>query len=437
MPESQSALLHVRDRGRDDKQLERVLIVDIGSSTTDFTIVENLEPRNLPAGATLGCRQIDEHLAAQVRAALDHDSALAEALDGDGGAAFLLLACRWAKEAQFSGVSRRLMNLRESCHERFRPIVATAWTWLLDLEIPQMLTAPGGWADDFRAVLTEVAGLLGERTPHLVVLTGGGSRMPFAGRLCREVFPTATVEQDEDPAFAVVRGLVSNGRHRAAVDRFRRDVAALVQTPETAEQVRAEAVVALETMKTKVAAQMLEARGSAATMANHVKFGVYEATRALAGSLDYYLSMRLERICRRHGLHDLRVRLDLTLPDLFTDQMDHLLERVSQAERFTELSVPPSFASLPVPQDFFSSALDRVRARFAPALKPELASFALGAVVSGSGLAADHAARALIHRTLRLVEYSPAQLDEITAKAMAAITEQTEARAASLERWLA
>ena len=132
MPESQSALLHIRDRGHDEKQLERALVVDIGSSTTDFTIVEDLSPRNLPVSATPGCRQIDEQLAALVRDALRHDAALAEALTSEGGAAFLLLACRWAKEAQFSGVARRIMDLRESCAERFRPIVASAWTWLLN-----------------------------------------------------------------------------------------------------------------------------------------------------------------------------------------------------------------------------------------------------------------------------------------------------------------
>jgi molecular chaperone DnaK (HSP70) len=130
MPESQSALLHVRDRGHDERQLERVPVVDIGSSTTDFTIVEDFSPRNLVVGAALGCRQIDEQLAGLVRAALHHDPAVMEALTAPGGMDFLLLACRWAKEAQFSGVSRRLMDLRESCEERFRM---------------QLSRSPAGW----------------------------------------------------------------------------------------------------------------------------------------------------------------------------------------------------------------------------------------------------------------------------------------------------
>jgi len=189
MPESQSALLHVRDRGRAGRQLERVLVVDIGSSTTDCTIVEDMTPSNLPVGADLGCRQIDEQLAAVVQDALSHDTALMDALSADGGWDLLLLACRWAKEAAFSGVPRRILYLQEACDDRFRPIVTKAWPWLMSHEIPQMVSAPGGWADSYRAVLDEVADRLGDAPPHLVVLTGGGSRMPIAGRVRREIFP--------------------------------------------------------------------------------------------------------------------------------------------------------------------------------------------------------------------------------------------------------
>ncbi|GIE76581.1 hypothetical protein Aph02nite_25310 [Actinoplanes philippinensis] len=439
MPESQSALLHVRDRGRDQRQLERVLIVDIGSSTTDFTIVEDLSPRNLPVGAALGCRQIDEQLAELVRAALPHDTALAEALACDGGPDFLLLACRWAKEAQFSGIPRRIMDLRESCEERFRPIVASAWTWLLNLEIAQTVAAPGGWGDHFRAVLIEVADQLGE-LPHLLVLTGGGSRMPLADRLCREVFSTSIVEHDDEPAFAVARGLVSNGQHRAGVRRFRREVTELIEDPATRELVRAEAVQALSTLKDKVAGQMLEAHSSAAALTSHIKFGMYEATRALADALAYYLSMRVERICRRHGIPADRVRLDLILPDLFSDRLDLIVDRVDRAERLTEHSAPGLLTPFGVPQDAmsqaFSSAMERARSRFAPSLDPQLASLAIGALTSSSGLAADRLARRWIQRLVRLGEYTPDELDRITATVMAAVIEQTEDRARDLERWL-
>ncbi|WP_430784120.1 Hsp70 family protein [Actinoplanes sp. G11-F43] len=437
VPESQSALLHVRDRRRDERRLDRVLVVDIGSSTTDFTIVEDLVPRNLPVGATLGCRQIDERLAGLVRTALCDDAALTAALAGDGGPDFLLLACRWAKEAQFTGMVRRIMDLRESCHERFRPIVATAWTWLLDLEIAQLVTAPGGWGEDFRAVLTEAADMLGDRLPDLVVLTGGGSRMPFIDRWCRAVFPAAEIEHDDDPAFTVARGLVSNGQHRAAVTRFRRDVDDLVRGPEVAEVVRTEAVAALETMKRKITDQVAESRGSAATLANHIKFGMFETKCALADAIAYHLSMRVERICRRHGVPAGRVRLDLTLPDLFTDRLDHILACVGGAQRFTEHSLPVTIGIDVVREAAESRLRAEMEERWGRYV-PGLAASVAGAVSSaGSGLVTERAAELWIRRLLKVGRYSPDELERITADVLTAIADQTGAAARELERWLA
>jgi hypothetical protein len=58
------------------------------------------------------------------------------------------------------------------------------------------------------------------------------------------------------------------------------------------------------------------------------------STAALAERLSSYLSVRVQEICREYGVPDDRVRLDLALPDLFTDRLDRILERVDKAERF-------------------------------------------------------------------------------------------------------
>jgi hypothetical protein len=139
--------------------------------------------------------------------------------------------------------------------------------------------------------------------------------------------------------------------------------------------------------------------------------------------------MRVERICRRYGVPYRRKPLKLTLlPSVFTDQLGRILERAGKAERFTQHSMPVAA------HDLLSLALDRVRGKFAPAV--EIAS-AIGAVASSSGLVADLAARKWIQRMLRLGEYSPEELDKITAEVMATITEQTNDGARELERWLA
>ncbi|MEU8816763.1 hypothetical protein [Actinoplanes sp. NPDC048796] len=439
MPESQSALLHVRDRCQDDRRLERVLIVDVGSSTTDFTVVEDLSPRNLPVGAALGCRRIDQELAGRVRAALRHDTALMAALDAEGGPEFLLLACRWAKEAQFSGRSRRIMDLREACEERFRPIVAAAWTWLLNLEIAPMVAAPGGWGEKFRTALAEAANLLGDRPPRLVVLTGGGSRMPIAGRLCREVFPASELEHDDDPSFAVARGLVSNGQQQAVVRRFRRDVSGLMRAPATEATVRAEAVLALDDMKARVTAQATEAHGSAADLTRRIKIGMFEAACALSESLEFHLAMRVRKICRNYGIPGDDVRLGLAPLNVFEEQLDRILHLLGQFQRLTEHTSRVGFAGIPqdVARHALSSGLEQARKKFASPLIPGMAQQAINAAVSHSGLGADFAARARILYILRGAEYSPEQLDQIVAQVLAAITAQVDTRAGELERWLA
>jgi hypothetical protein len=432
MPESQSALLHVRDRGPDEKHLDRVLVVDIGSSTTDFTIVEDLTPKNLPVNTALGCRQIDEQLADLVRTEWCDQPELMEVLSAEGGQEFLLLACRWIKEAQFSGRPRRLMDLRESCDKRLGPVVDAA-VWLDGFEIPQMVGGPGGWGENFRAILTEIADLLGDRRPpHLVILTGGGSRMPLTGRLCREVFPTAAVERDQDPAFAVACGLVSNGQHWANVARFRRDMTELAQAPQTKERVRTEAEAALDTMKERVAVQVLEARRTAANLAKHIRLGVFEATLALNDSLDYYLSMRVKKICRCYGIPYQHESLKLTPPNLFEHQLNRILERANKIER---LANPEHTIPMTV-QNFLGSLVNPVTRKLRLAAAPQIAS-AIGVVASSSGLGVDRAARAALQRMLHLGEYTPEQLDQVTSEVMETITKQTNELAHQLERWLA
>ncbi|MFD9070011.1 hypothetical protein, partial [Streptomyces lasiicapitis] len=148
--ESQSALVHVRDRraergGADG--LDRVLVVDVGSSTTDFTVVEDLVPRNLPVGAELGCREIDAALARIVRKDFENSTEFTEALGRDGGPDMLTLVCRRAKEAQFTGTDLRLQELRSGCAPELVSLVALSVERLRQIDIRErVVRAPGGWA---------------------------------------------------------------------------------------------------------------------------------------------------------------------------------------------------------------------------------------------------------------------------------------------------
>ena len=182
MPESHSALVHVRDRrAAGHPWYDRVLVIDIGSSTTDCTLVEDMTPHNIGLGADLGCRLIDRELAAMVRSGLKSPG-FAAALGHSRGPSMLLLACRRVKEAKFSGTEPALLAFGTVQDERLDPIVDGAFGWLDGVGIMDVVTAPGGWAERFRALLGQVRDEVGAaRAPELVVLSGGGSRMPFYG----------------------------------------------------------------------------------------------------------------------------------------------------------------------------------------------------------------------------------------------------------------
>lgn len=333
MPESHSALVHVRDRHTDGQPWQdRVLVIDIGSSTTDCTLVQDMTPRNIDLGADLGCRQIDRELAAMVRSNLKTPG-FAEALALDGGPALLLLACRRVKEAKFSGTSPGLLAFGTAQDERFDPIVDGAFGWLDGVEITDVVQAPGGFAERFRTLLEQVRTEIGDQLPGLVVLSGGGSRMPFVRDVAAEVFPGATVEDDPEPAYSVARGLAGAGRHRVNIDRFRSEVAEIARDPAVGTTVRSAIDGLLTEVMTKLAAMAADdpeaarewAAGFSAQDTGHSGVDVEGHVTELARALSTALSPRAVRTCAAYGLDDHALTFQVTLPLLVTHNVQNLV----------------------------------------------------------------------------------------------------------------
>ena len=102
--ESRAAFIYARDSGGITPEQLRtsVLVIDIGSSTTDLTHVSGTEARDLPVGAALGASLIDNALM---------EMALAASADADGCRAAFRFAppsrarcrqvCRRVKEKYF------------------------------------------------------------------------------------------------------------------------------------------------------------------------------------------------------------------------------------------------------------------------------------------------------------------------------------------------
>ncbi|MFD0412623.1 Hsp70 family protein [Streptomyces sp. NPDC127108] len=445
--ESQSALVHVRDRRAErpgDGGLDRVLVVDVGSSTTDFTVVEDLVPRNLPVGAELGCREIDTAVARIVRADFeDTDSADAakftEALARDGGAHMLTLVCRRAKEAQFTGKDLRLQELRSGCAPEFLPLVSLTVERLQSVDIPErVVRAPGGWADRFADMLTEVRGLLGATAPELVVLTGGGSRMPVVRELCATAFPEAGVENAAEPSLSVTRGLASIGRHSVNVTRFRRDIKALRDRPEFQEAIRVGLVEAFDQAKDSLLSRLL----ARADSLNTDDEGDLDALiRELTG-LDTVLAelrARLEAaliplvlgICRSYGIRDDQFTLDITLPEIIGTAISRRIRALWRVLRNSQGALRVATRA---PQLGLMRLRRAMRAGATPA---QMAALVAGmAVIVALPKGAELGARQLIKTTLSNAALDPTEVERLVTDVAERISTQMDDRAREVERFL-
>jgi hypothetical protein len=316
LPESQAALIHVRGpvlenharpeaKNTNTRQTQRILVIDIGSSTTDFTFIEDLKPRNLPLGADFGCRAIDLKMAGLVREAFASQPDMMAILEDDGGFEYLLLACRRAKEAQFSGSPPIILDQR--INPAFKPIVGAVWKWLTAIQVPELIAAPGGWLDQLRNLMLQAADELAGNLPEQVVLTGGGSRIPAAGQLCRMVFPTAVILHDPEPSLSVARGLALAGLHEVRVARFRSEIAGLLH---------ASAFVNLceEGLRSAVSVLLRDfvAQLRAGNAADAGEFTV--SLTKLDTSLAAYLSKKVPPVCSSYGVVDGELDLDISLP---------------------------------------------------------------------------------------------------------------------------
>lgn len=235
VPESQSAFIYVHDATMIDPGTRPVLVVDVGSSTTDFTLVED-EPDNLGFGDGLGCRDIDAALRDAVIALVPDPGARERLMNERSSYEFLVWLCRHRKEAAYQGTAPE--RPAGTGHREW--VLDTYWDTLVAYDVPALVDRE--WRPRLLGELTAVREYLGQRKPRLVLTTGGGSRMPFVAELCREIFSGSDVDPDlDEPAFTVARGLASYGRWRHRVDLFRTKVEGLADSDDIDNIVRRDA----------------------------------------------------------------------------------------------------------------------------------------------------------------------------------------------------
>jgi molecular chaperone DnaK (HSP70) len=238
VPESRAAFMQAKEAGKLDYDFLKsaVLIVDIGSSTTDFTLVKSLSEVPLDFGSNaLGASLIDK--AIFTHTLLNHeDKELLERVfeTYPHHQARCELACRKAKEDYFSNEqlyshSQAFARGFESINEQiyFIPQVNKL---LMDEILNQPLPELGdkSWFQSFYEAMKEAKAELGKQgiIPKVVLMTGGASRMQFTRQICSEIFPEpeTQVRPDPEPERCIALGLARVGRWDLRAGAFKAEI---------------------------------------------------------------------------------------------------------------------------------------------------------------------------------------------------------------------
>jgi hypothetical protein len=263
VPESRAAMLYSREAGElsgwGGLQRGSALIIDVGSSTTDYTLVRGHKMQPADHGSPLGARIIERTILDRVLATPE-GQVLEELMQENRQLRPVLeMACRRLKEDYFRSDQDRagepgfgVYSTDRIHHRRGSQLLTlemTADEMAAVLATPQHDLGWLSWPEAFRA---DLEGIAARQTPEVIVLTGGASRMWFIRPTVAEIFPGSRIVAGTEPEVAIARGLALAGRISIRASGFRADVRALntsgaveaivaAQLPVLAEQIGAAA----------------------------------------------------------------------------------------------------------------------------------------------------------------------------------------------------
>ncbi len=216
-----------------------VLVVDIGSSTTDFAyIMGGKEVEMQTAGEVmLGGGIMDEILLeSSVEASgINRKKIKAVFEASDAWKNYAEFAARRLKEKYFSDEEYWTAHeCRETIVMRYdRPVKLTL---KMNADVAKQLVnkktqSLGGrsWKEVFSASLRDVKENISGEQPELIFLTGGVSKLEAIRDWCSEIFPDAVIIAATDPEFSVARGLAYCGRIDEDIREFREDLDKLIR----------------------------------------------------------------------------------------------------------------------------------------------------------------------------------------------------------------
>lgn len=239
LAESHAAFLAARDSLEVPAEaLEgSVLIIDMGSSTTDFTAVVGRKEERKDFGSNeLGAGIIDRIIFKRW---------LNTQKDSDGLFRLLekypqyestgLLHARKVKEEHFNSSQKyaditKRMTVGDKRIFFDVEISEDDMDEILSIPIGEFLEQPNSelsrldWKGAFLKILQDAQKVMSDTPPQMILLTGGASRMSFVVEYCEKVFPNARVERGDEPQFTIARGLAWAGRQDNKSEKFIKDI---------------------------------------------------------------------------------------------------------------------------------------------------------------------------------------------------------------------
>lgn len=216
-----------------------VLVVDIGSSTTDFAyIMGGHEVELHTAGEVfLGGGIMDEILLEKcVRESPDEKKIRRIFEQSPAWQSYCDFAARKLKEKYFSDEEYWKTN---DCCKTVQILYdePVRLTLRIDADTADAMLLRGtrrlngrSFRDVFSSSLREVRAKIQTELPELLFLTGGVSKLKDIRDWCAEIFPEAVVIAGAEPEFSVARGLAWSGRIDEDLRQFRREVADLTES---------------------------------------------------------------------------------------------------------------------------------------------------------------------------------------------------------------
>ena len=276
VPEPRAAFLYARHaRGlRVDAELMRksAIVVDIGSSTTDFAYIVDGRQQSLSlfGDTNLGGGLLDELILEEaVRRSPDAKALSAVFAHSPAWRSYCELAARRLKERYFEDEARW-----QSEPLRAQAVVCYDETLMLDLSldgetaarlIHTPLSALGGRSVEecLRDALRAAREASRDCPPQVMILTGGASRMAFFQQACREAFPDALAVLCPEPECSIARGLAYAGRVDENLAVFRREIASLAR----GDKLRAEVGARIHALYAPLAGALFDAAQESAVEA--------------------------------------------------------------------------------------------------------------------------------------------------------------------------